>query len=144
MKRFRFRLERVLNFRESEKKERERELKQRNSELVKAEQERDGVMKAQDVMSLVGEGEYSVGDFEIERCYREFLNAQLVQNRLLVMDAQTEVERARDSYIEKAIETEMLEKLKERRFDEFREERAKNERKNLSELTTMRHRLKRD
>lgn len=144
MKKFKFRLQRVLEFRHTLTKEKERELMKCNQELQSAEQRVEEILAAQDtadggdarvtsMAELIAEGDY----------YRALQNA-LVCERLHVLEAAEAVERAREAYVEKAIEEESLVKLKERKLEQHREEVRKFEKKELDALVTQRYRFGKD
>jgi flagellar export protein FliJ len=59
-----------------------------------------------------------------------------------VIEATSAVEDARDAYIEKAIEAEILDTLKGRRKDEHKDEVRLDEQKELDEIAVSRHRFK--
>ncbi|MCB0336997.1 MAG: flagellar export protein FliJ [Bdellovibrionales bacterium] len=141
MKKFKFRLQRVLDYRNSVKKEKERELAQRNAELHAAEERRDSIMDEQDNVSLPMEGEITMAELQLTKDYQAYLHESLIHQRLLVLEAAGAVEAARDAYIEKAIEAETLETLRKKKVDEHKAERRREERKQLNDLTVQRHRF---
>ena len=142
MKRFRFRLQRVLDYRNVVKREHELELIRKNSELHENEERLANIIAAQDAATL-GETERvtTMAELGLETIYQEALQEALEQQRLLVIQAQQAVEQARDAYIEKAIESETLETLRRKRVDEHREEVRHDEKKTQDKLVVMRHRL---
>ena len=141
MKKFKFRLQRVLDYRNSVKKEKERELAQRNAELHAAEERRDSIMEEQDNVSLPMEGEITMAELQLTKDYQAYLHESLIYQRLLVLEAAGAVEAARDAYIEKAIEAETLETLRKKKVEEHKTERRREERKQLNDLTVQRHRF---
>ena len=141
MKKFKFRLQRVLDYRNSVKKEKERELAQRNAELHAAEERRNSIMEEQDNVSLPMEGEITMAELQLTKDYQAYLHESLIYQRLLVLEAAGAVEAARDAYIEKAIEAETLETLRKKKVEEHKTERRREERKQLNDLTVQRHRF---
>ncbi len=141
MKKFSFRLQRVLDYRTSLKKERERELAVKNAELHAAEERKNFILEAQDGVVVPSEGEITMADLQLTKDYQEHLQESLVNQRLLVLEAAGAVELARDAYIEKAVEAETLETLKKKKLDEHQTERRREERKELNNLTVVRHRF---
>lgn len=141
MKRFKFRLQRVLEYRNSVKKEKERELAVRNAELHAAEDRLKQIVEAHDSVPLVGD-EMSMAELMMRGDYLRYLQESLIMQRLLVHEAAEAVDAAREAYVEKAIEAESLESLKKKRFSEYKEERKRVEKKELDELTVQRHRFK--
>ncbi|MCB0360474.1 MAG: flagellar export protein FliJ [Bdellovibrionales bacterium] len=141
MKRFRFRLQKVLDYRATVKREKENELAQKNYELRTAEEILDQIIDEQDSHSLAETTVTSMAELSLTGEYQARLRDALENQRLLILDAASAVEDARNAYIEKAIEKEILEELRSKRHEEFREEERKRERKEIDELVVQRHRL---
>jgi flagellar FliJ protein len=141
MKRFKFRLQRVLEYRNSIKKEKERELALRNAELHAAEDRLKQIVEMQDSVPLVGD-EMSMAELILRGDYLRYLQESLIMQRLLVHEAAEAVDEAREAYVEKAVEAESLESLKKKKLNEYKEERKRVEKKELNELTIQRHRFK--
>ncbi|MFN8388998.1 MAG: flagellar export protein FliJ [Bdellovibrionota bacterium] len=141
MKKFKFRLQRVLEYRHQLTKEKERLLALRNAELREAEDTLQMILSEQDRSTGFEEGILSMAELSLMGDYQQALQSALVKQRLLVLQATDAVDEAREAYREKAIEEESLEKLRERKVDEFKEERRKNERKELDSLVVQRHRF---
>jgi flagellar FliJ protein len=135
-KRFKFRLEKVLEFRESEKEERAKILAKEQLELRMREEKRDEIIDIQNNLKIPESVEMTMAELDLTGKYQELLREALIEQRLLVIEAQNAVEQARDAYLEKAIETEMLVTLKDRRFEEHKDEVRRDERKMLSEFVT--------
>jgi flagellar FliJ protein len=140
MKKFRFRLQKVLEYRETKREEKARELAERNNHLSQAEQSLNNITAAHDAANP--EEFTSIADIELVGRYRETLRDSLDHQRQLVEEAAEAVEVARDAYVEKAIDAEVLGTLRERRFLEFREERMRRERKQTDQLVVQRYRLR--
>lgn len=137
-KRFKFRLQRVLDFRETEKRERERELARKNYELREGEKRLDQIIAAQDA-APVPDGEMTMAEMLLNSQYHVGLRRAIERQRVLILEAADAVDQARDAYLEKAIETETLETLKERRKEEHREEVKLEDKRELDELVVQRH-----
>lgn len=73
--------------------------------------------------------------------YYDALQQALIRERDNVLAAAEAVEQARLAYVEKAIEEETLEKLKEKKREQHTEELHRAERKELDSLVTQRFRL---
>jgi flagellar protein FliJ len=142
MKKFKFRLQRVLEYRNVLKKEKERELALRNAELHEAQERLERIVAAQDSTAVPDRPEMSMAELMLTGEYLRYLQDALVNQRLLVHQAAEAVEAARDAYIEKAIEAESLEGVKDRRFSEFKEESGRQERREMDKLTVQRYRFK--
>ena len=141
-KKFKFRLERVRDYRDSLKKEKERELALKNLELRVAEERREEIMQAQEGTILPDTTEMTMAELTLTREYLRYLQVSLEIQRKVVKDATVAVEQAREAYVEKAKDVKILDGLKDRKFEEYKEERRKDERKELEKLTVQRHRLR--
>lgn len=139
MKKFRFRLERVLDYRNIVKKEKERELAVKNHELVEAEELLEQIVQEQDSCQSVGEAQ-TMAELALTAHYQERLQEMFIQQRVLVLEATDAVEQAREAYLEKALEAEVLDKFKGRKREEFKEERKRHERRELDNSVIVRHR----
>jgi flagellar protein FliJ len=142
MKKFKFRLQRVLEYRNLLKKEKERELALRNAELHEAQERLERIVAAQDSTAVPDRSEMTMAELMLTGEYLRYLQDALVNQRLLVHQAAEAVEAARDAYIEKAIEAESLEGVKDRRLNEFKEESRRQDRKEMDKLTVQRYRFK--
>lgn len=140
MKRFKFRLQRVLEYRDVLKQEKERELAEKNRNLFDREARLKNILEEQE-KAKVPQGEVSMAELMLTGNYQAGLREAMVHQRLLVLEATQAVEEARDAYIEKAMETEVLETLKEKQHDLHKDEARKYERKQSDEMQVMRRRL---
>jgi len=141
MKRFRFRLENILGFRESEKKETERVLAEKNAELREREEEVQNTLHEQE-KDIPKQGEMSMAELALSGGYQERLRQLLEEQRELVKKAALAVDEAREAYIEKSIEAKTLETLKERKKEEYKEEAKREGRKELSDFVSQRYNKK--
>lgn len=138
MKRFNFRLQRVLEIRERFRDEMRQELVQRNFER---DRERNILadLDQEFLRSKVKEGgTYSAGEMVLVGDYSARLQEQIEQQRARVLAAQEAAERARERYIEASKESQALEKLKEKRQQEYVEQTLKEEGAQLDEFAVMR------
>lgn len=142
MKKFRFRLQRVLEYRHTVTQEKERELAIKNAELRDAEDGVDMIMAAQDKAQLAADGVMTMAELALRGEYLDALQQSLVNQRLLVIQATDAVEKAREAYREKAIEEETLETFKEKKLEEHKEDTRRDERKELNDLVVQRYRFK--
>lgn len=141
MKRFKFRLQRVLEFRHTLTKEKERELMKCNQQLQTHEQRVADIVAAQDSAPVAEAEVLSMADLIARGEYYRALQDSLVAERLNVLEAAEAVDRAREAYVEKAIEEETLVKLKERKMEQHREEARRHDKKELDALVTQRYRF---
>jgi flagellar FliJ protein len=135
MKKFRFRLERVLQYREIVKDERRRELLQANYALRAAEELLRDLEAAQRSGGFEEGRIVSVEEVRLEGLFKARLEAQILQQREVVTAAENDVVAARGRYIEAAKESKALETLKDRRKTQYAEYIAKEDEKFLDELT---------
>ena len=141
MKRFKFRLQRVLEFRHTLTKEKERELANRTFELRTVEQNVADILREQDEADSPETAVLTMAELQARGEYYDALQQALVRERENVLAAAEAVEQARLAYVEKAVEEETLEKLKEKKRILHNEELHRNERKELDSLVTQRFRL---
>ena len=141
MKKFKFRLQRVLEYRHTLTKDKERELAMRNGELHEAEGGLEMILDAQDRDGGVAAGVMSMAELALRGEYYEALQSSLIRQREVVEQAVKAVDAAREAYRVKAIEEETLETLKEKKVNEHHELARKDERKQLDSLVVQRHRF---
>lgn len=141
MKKFKFRLQRVLEYRHTLTKDKERELAMRNGELHEAEGGLEMILDAQDRDGGVAAGVMSMAELALRGEYYEALQQSLVRQREVVEQAVQAVDAAREAYRVKAIEEETLETLKDKKLAEHHELARKDERKQLDSLVVQRHRF---
>lgn len=143
MKRFAFRLQRVLDYRQSLKKESERELLEKNNHLNECEKQLDEIISEQDKCMVRDENVLMSGaEVVLQGDYKHKLQEALVQQRLLVLEAIDAVQSARDLYIRRSMEQEVLDNLRQRKVDEYRQDKRRHEQKDMDELVVQRHRFK--
>jgi flagellar FliJ protein len=142
MKKFRFRLERVLQYRQTIKREKHRDLIKEQIQLqehlnllVGLEQELQSV-GVEDGAVILARDVKMLGD------YAGRLRSNISDTQREIEEAQKRVERAREIYQEAAKEAEALEKLKARKNSEFQAYVLKEEEKFLDELAVMRFEVK--
>ena len=139
-KHFKFRLERVLSYRRTLRKEAEGELAKKNHELNTAEESLENIITAQDTCPEPEEV-MTMSEFALASHYKERLQAALVNQRLLILEAARAVEDAREAYVQRAIDAKALETVRERRHEEHKDEQRRIDRKDNNERTTQRHRF---
>ena len=135
MKKFRFRLERVLRYRELIKREKERELLEANLELDQQVQRLKMLEEARLSNRTQGETLLSAGDVEIVAQYGERLRYEIADQFLTIARAEEAVEKAVEQYIEAVKDAKSLVTLKEKKHQEYVEYVLKEEGKFLDELT---------
>ena len=135
MKRFRFRLEKVLHFRTLVREEKRRELMLRNLKLQEARQLLE-VLIQMALSNTIAQGRIMrVEEVVLAGLFAERIKVQIEQQRQEVVAAEEEVRKAMDAYIEASKEARSLEMLKERKLQEYTEYFHKEEEKFLDELS---------
>jgi flagellar FliJ protein len=135
MKKFRFRLERVLQYREMVKGERRRELLQANYNLQLAQTRLEQLEESQRTLGL-GEGAVmTVEQVQLQGLFGARLEVEIAAAREAITVAENNVFEARGRYIEAAKESKSLEVLKEKRKAEYAEYVLKEDEKFLDEFT---------
>jgi len=138
MKRFRFRLQRVLNYRETVREEKKRllllarqEQAQREEVLRTLEQEeRENLLTVGTVLS--------VDQVYMQGLFAASLQERITQQRLAIVEAEQRVQEALTAYIEAAKESEALKTLRTKRREVYDEEVRREDEKSLDELATQR------
>ncbi len=141
MKRFHFRLQRVLDFRSSVKKEQGQVLSKANATLFEEEKTLTHILTEQEAAQPPTNKVMAMAELSLQAKYQEYLQEALIEQRLLVLEAASAVDAAREAYIEKAREEEALEILKKKRKERHRLEELKRERKKIDEIVVQRHRF---
>lgn len=138
MKKFKFRLERVRQYRDLVKQEKLREL------LIchhKLEEDRARLMylKEEQLRGEVNEGAViSVSEIELWGNYGERLREEIERQHEEIKDSERRVVEARAAYIEASKDAEALEKLKKKKHEQFNELVQKEDEKFLDELAVQR------
>lgn len=134
MKRFRFRLQRILELREQIRDEARQELVRKNAErdheisvltYLEDEFERN---------SLVEGGTYSASEVVARGDYGERLSVAIAHQKPVVAKAIEAAQVAQDRYIEVSKEAKAMEMLKDKKLQEFKEQILKEEGTLLDEL----------
>ena len=138
MKKFRFRLERVLQYRQVVKREKQRDLIKQQAIL--AEQlELLAQMEHELSIAELGDGQIILAqDVKLLGDYAGRLRSGIASKRLEIEECEALVEAARLVYQQAAQEAEALEKLKARKSEAHQVYVAKEEEKFLDEMTVMR------
>jgi flagellar FliJ protein len=139
MKRFRFRLQRVLDVRDRVRDEARQELVAKNAARDEAVRVL-GDLQAELLRERLQEGgTYSASDLLLMRDFQERLAEAIEQQQVLVQKAEAEAEQAREAYVAASKDVKSIEKLKEKRIEEYTEAVLKEEGAELDELTVQRH-----
>ncbi|HMO16765.1 MAG TPA: flagellar export protein FliJ [Oligoflexia bacterium] len=134
MEKFRFRLEKVKQFKEDASRDSKRELARQNARLSTAEDILSQLLEERHRQKLGADGLLTGADLGILNTYDHFLQNLLIKQRQSVQEAEIAVEKAREHVLEKAREEKALSLLKEKRFEEYQDEKKRQERKESSSL----------
>lgn len=138
MKRFRFRLQRVLDVRVQIRDEARQELVRCNAErdhqIYVLAQLQDEFMQ----LGLVEGGTYSASDLTRLGAYAERLTVAIDKQKVVVAEAIEAAEMAQERYIEASKEAKTMEMLKDKKLQEFNAEQLREEGALLDELAVQR------
>lgn len=138
MKKFKFRLERVLQFRRLVKDEKKRLFMEALASLNAAES-RLAFLEAERLRPYVTEGTIiSSNELFLSGLYGAKLVEAITWQRIAVKECEETSDEARLEFIEASKEVEVLEKLKEKRRTEYNENASRDEDKFLDELAVQR------
>jgi flagellar FliJ protein len=138
MKKFKFRLEKVLEYRLSIKGEMKRVLLEANQKLQAVEAERDRLLGELMRYEFSGGEVLTIGELELRASYRERTKSMFSEALALAAVREEEVKSALEAYIASAKDANVLEALKKRRFEEYRERIEKAEEQSLDETAVQR------
>jgi flagellar FliJ protein len=134
MKRFKFRLQRILELREQIRDEARQELVRRNAERDHEISVLTWLDEEFERNSLVEGGTYSANEVVARGDYGERLSFAIDHQKLVVAKAVEQAEAAHDRYIEVSKEAKAMEMLKDKKLIEFKEQTLKEEGILLDEL----------
>lgn len=144
MKRFKFRLQKLLDIREQIRDE----LRQ---ELVRKNQQRDhelhvlAELEQESLRAMIEEGgTYSAGELVMFGDYRARLKRRIEEQRQRVVIASREADEAKERYVEASKEAKALELLRQKRKAEHTEQVLKEEGAQLDEFAIQRAPLSKD
>jgi flagellar export protein FliJ len=134
MARFKFRLEKVKQYRDLIKKEAERALLEKRAEANKAEETLHLLSEEKNRIKIDTDGILTAGELQVLASYEEFLLGLLKTQKQVVEDTNKAVEKAREVFIDKAKDERALSLLKDKKYEEYREEETRRQKKEFSEI----------
>lgn len=137
MKPFKFRLEKVLGLKKFKEDEVRAELGKVRSQLTKAQDQKKSLESEEREagMSMIGSiGEMSCLDIIDYDNYRRGLRKQIANQDLIILEIKNQERRVIDKYMEARKERLVLERLKEKKSAEHKDEMIKEEKKIIAEL----------
>lgn len=138
MKKFKFRLAKVLEHRATLTAEFRRELMFKNRELQEAEEKLGELLESVAGNTLASDTQMSSDLVELAGMYTQRLKREIDAQRFAIVDAREAVEVAQNDYIEAKKEERVLVTLEERQRAEYMAIVAKHEQSALDELVTQR------
>ena len=139
MKKFRFRLQKVLEVRESDKKDKKRGLAFRAKELAEAEAHQQSLIDEHDLVKIADGMIGSMAEVALVGSYQEKLREELEEQEKIVQQAIEAVNKAREAYIDSAKEVGALESVKTVRQEEHNYDEHRKDRKGLNEVAIQRY-----
>ncbi|KLU40603.1 MAG: hypothetical protein AA931_03290 [Peptococcaceae bacterium 1109] len=131
---FKFRLEKVLRVRRLEEDQTRHRLLHRQQELREAEEHLQSLqVQRQDVVAFG----HSQPDVQLRAAmykYLERLDGRIDRQRQVVSDRQEKLTQAKAQWLAARQRREVLENLREKRYDEYRLEQQRAEQKSLDEM----------
>ncbi len=138
-KRFKFRLQRVLDYREAIKSERKRELLVKNQELSEGQQRLSELAYAIANNHLRQDSMLTIEELQLVGNYTVRLKQMIDWQRAKIISLEKEAAEALERYIEASKDVEALQVLKRKREEDHRRYVEQEESKFLDELTTQRY-----
>jgi flagellar FliJ protein len=138
MKRFRFRLQRVLELREQFRDEARQELVRRNAER---DQQISVLNYLQDEFERIGlteGGMYPASDLVMVGAYSERLTIAIEKQQHVVAEAIKAADAAQERYIQASKDAKAISMLKDKKLEEFKEETLRQEGALLDEIAIQR------
>jgi len=134
MKRFKFRLERVLQFRKRVREGKLKVLLEKNQEVSNLEQRLSDLVRAQ-LSNTVENTNFDSRLLEIQNLYGQRLRAEIFSTNESLENAQNEAKLALNEYMEASKEEKVLVSLRNKREQEYLEIIEKHEQAVLDEIS---------
>jgi flagellar FliJ protein len=146
MKRFKFQFAAVLKIRKMREEETMRALAQ-TQRVFQEEQQRKSKLVSELNDALIrreslGIEAIGIDAFQLEEYFIVGTKQRIIQQDQAVVRASRNVEKALRTYLQARRQTKAIEVLHEKQFQEFKKARAKQEQKDLDDLSVMRERLR--
>jgi flagellar FliJ protein len=139
MKRYNFRLERILELRRHRERLWEMKLAEITGQCVRLENHIQDLQNEKDEHSgFEAAGVYSATDVLVRQAFRSRLEHEMHETGRQLEEASRKREEVNHSYLEAARERKVLDKLKERKAEEYYEEQRRKEEKTMNETAVVR------
>lgn len=132
-----FKMEKVLEYKNSVEKKKVEDYAKINILLSKEKEHLDSLES--EYNSNAGKKAVSVNEMKMNLMYREKLKNQLTSQKRKVDEIETKLEDARGNLIEARKDRKIIEKLKEKDKEKFDAELASREQKELDDLSVMKY-----
>lgn len=140
---FQFRYQRVLDIREMQEDQEKSEFARLQQRVI---EERDKLEDLKQQLSEMleqarrsREGEGNIQDFIQVQEYSRMLKEQIAEQQDVLEEWEEKLEEQREQLVEASQERQVMENLKERDYEEFQEERRRQEQNLNNELATRQH-----
>lgn len=137
MKRFKFRLQRVLDFREGVAKEKHREFLEARRTLEEARESLNELTEKYST-NIPPESETTIGTLDLFQQYAQRLRHEISSQESKVEECEEEVDVRREAYVQADRDAEALKSLKSKKKNEYNAMILKEEEKLVDETTTQR------
>lgn len=134
---YKFSLQNVLDWRVDLEDEAKLELNQAKQELEKEERYLQQLIRENIQLKEKAALNKRVDVMRQDDLYRKVLNDKIIQQKLIVEQAENDVQRAEERLVEAYQEKKVMEKLKEKDQQEYVDEMNAIEQKNLDEFATI-------
>lgn len=138
MKRFRFRLQRILDIRDQIRDEARQELGRRNAELARQQSVLEGLEDELTRLQPGKDGTLTAGELMLMGAYALRVQQLIEQQLVRVEEARREVVVAQEKYIQANKDAKALEMLKDKKRSEYDQEMLKEEINQLDEVAVQR------
>jgi flagellar FliJ protein len=140
-KTFKFRLQTVLEYKERQEREEQRELAKRQEILAKEEQKLKFLMnlkqmRQREMASKSSEGKLNVLELKMYQDHQKRLTSEISDQQIRVQQAQSDVELQREKLLKAVQERKTYEQLKEKHYQAYLAEIEAEERKLLDDIAT--------
>lgn len=141
MKKFVFKLDRILSYRELIQDEKKKNLILKNQILFQEEERLKYLEEEVKNNKLLDEGELDIDTLILIKQYAVYLSEEIDRQRQVIEKAKENVEIAKNEYLEASKDAKALQILKEKQATEYKKILLKEEEKELDSMATERFHL---
>ena len=141
MKKFDFKLDRILSYRELIQDEKKKNLILKNQILFQEEERLKMLEEALKNNTLIELGEINIDILILTKDYSVYLSEEIDRQRQVIEKAKENVEIAKQEYLEASKDAKALQILKEKQETEYKKNLLKEEEKELDSMATERFHL---